>query len=91
MNVGDKMNYPKGTNIEKQNTTAKQIIYGNRGMNLENDLNITNEYYRDHDLALVYKKPTPIKISKVNYDTMKITEAFFESPSTTMVFIKENI
>ncbi len=83
MNVGDKMNYPKGTNMEKQNTTAKQIIYGNRGMNLENDLNITNEYYRDHDLALVYKKPTPIKISKVNYDTMKITEAFFESPSTT--------
>ena len=77
------MNYPKGIKVTPQKELKKVITYGNRGMSLENDLNITNEYYRDQDRAIIYKKPTPIKISKVNYDTMKITEAFFESPSTT--------
>ncbi len=77
------MNYPKGTAIKERPHNKSDINYANRGMNLEHDLNITNEYYRDQDIAHIYKKPTPIKIGKVNYDTMKITEAFFESPSTT--------
>lgn len=56
--------------------------YANRGMNLEDDINISNEYYRIHDIALVYKKPTPVKVMKVDYNNGRITEAFFESPST---------
>ena len=56
--------------------------FANRGMVLENDINVTNEYYIEKGIALIYKKPTPIKITKVNYDKSKITEAFFESPST---------
>lgn len=56
--------------------------FANRGMVLENDINVTNEYYIEKEIALIYKKPTPIKITKVNYDKSKITEAFFESPST---------
>lgn len=56
--------------------------YANRGMGLENDINETNIYYNSYDIALIYKKPTPIRISKVNYDLMKITDGFFESPST---------
>ena len=57
----------------------------NRGMDLENDLNNTNSYYLDNDIAIVYKKPTPIKVSKVNYNKNHtiITEAFYEMPSTT--------
>ena len=51
-------------------------------MVLENDINVTNEYYIKKGIALIYKKPTPIKITKVNYDKSKIVEAFFESPST---------
>ena len=57
------MNYPNG--IKKKQTTH-YTNYGNRGMNLENDLNITNEYYRNMDKAYIYKKHTPIKIVKVD-------------------------
>lgn len=59
--------------------------HANRGMDLENDINNTNSYYLDNDIAIVYKKPTPIKVSKVNYNKNNtiITEAFYEMPSTT--------
>lgn len=60
--------------------------YANRGMDLESDINISNEHYRNINKALIYKKPTPIKISKVNYPAKNkaiISEAFFEIPSTT--------
>lgn len=59
--------------------------HANRGMDLENDLNNTNSYYLDNDIAIVYKKPTPIKVSKVNYNKNHtiIAEAFYEMPSTT--------
>ena len=56
--------------------------FANRGMALENDLNETNKYYREYDIALIYKKPTPIRITKTNYQNMRITDGFFESPST---------
>ena len=58
------MNYP--TAIKK--TYKKQINYGNRGMDLENFINQTNEYYLEKDIAVIYKKPTPIQVVKYNYD-----------------------
>ena len=60
--------------------------YANRGMDLENDINITNKYYLDKDIGVIYKKPTPIKVAKVIYpnkNSTLITEAFYEMPSTT--------
>ena len=36
--------------------------YGNRGMVLESDINETNKYYLDNNIAVIYKKPTPVKI-----------------------------
>ena len=78
------MNYPNG--IKKNFKSSNFINYANRGMKLEDDLNITNNYYRDMDVAYIYKKPTPIKITKVNYpsrDKAMIKEAFFDTPSTT--------
>ena len=60
--------------------------YGHRGMNLEEDLNITNRYYLDNDIAAIYKKPTPVTIVNVDYksrETARITEAYFQIPSTT--------
>ena len=60
--------------------------YANRGMDLENDINITNKYYLDKNIGVIYKKPTPIKVSKVIYpkkNSALITEAFYEMPSTT--------
>lgn len=70
------MNYPKGIKKEKN-----FINYANRGMNLESDINETNNYYRENNIALVYKKPTPIKIIKMDYP-YKIKEGIFITPST---------
>ena len=75
------MKYPCG--IVKQN---KNIIYAHRGMGLEEDINITNKYYLDNDIAVVYKKPTPIIVNKVDYKSRHdavITEAHYRIPSTT--------
>lgn len=74
------MNYPNGI---KKTTETKKVIYKNRGMCLENDINITNDYYIEKEKAYIYKKPTPIKLVKVDYKKGKITEAYFSSPSTT--------
>lgn len=74
------MKYPSGINKEYKLSTS------NRGMSLESDLNETNLYYRDNDIAVVYKKPTPITINKVDYKSRTdsvITEAHFKIPSTT--------
>ena len=84
--IGDEMNYPNG--IKKNlsinnNLIHTNINYGNRGMTLEGELNLTNEYYREIDKAYIYKKPTPIKITKVDYpsrDKAVIKEAFFTIP-----------
>lgn len=51
-------------------------------MGLENDINITNKYYVDNDIALIYKKPTPIRVTKTSYQNMRIIDGFFETPST---------
>ncbi len=76
------MNYPGG--LKKDFKLNKN--YGNRGMNLEADLNETNTYYLDNDIAIIYKKPTPITINKVDYKSRNdavIKEAHFKIPSTT--------
>lgn len=76
------MKYPGGF-TKKGNS---QVNYANRGMNFEADINITNDYYRDMDIAVIYKKPTPITINKVDYKSRVdavIKEAHFNTPSTT--------
>ena len=77
------MNYTNGINKKHTN---HEITFGNRVMCLESDLNSTNDYYASLDKAYIYKKPTPIKITKVDYpsrDKAVITQAFFTVPSTT--------
>lgn len=59
----------------------KYSSYDNRGMTLESDLNITNEYYLENNIACIYKKPTPIQVVKVLNNSIK--EAYFRTPSTT--------
>ena len=87
------INYP----IKKINNSSKPLrkvekkslnkdIHSKLGMRLEEDINITNKYYLNHDIAVIYKKPTPIKIVRVSYlkrSAAKITEAYFKDPSTT--------
>ena len=76
------MNYPNSIKSKIKNN----IYYGNRGMDFEADINITNEYYRNNDIAIIYKKPTPITINRVDYISRTnavIKEAHFKTPSTT--------
>ena len=56
--------------------------YANRGMDLENDINITNKYYDDTNICIIYKKPTPIRVVNVDYKRKKINEAYYNEPST---------
>ena len=60
----------------------KFTFYGNRGMTLEEDINITNEYYKEKHIALIYKKPIPIKVLKINSTKTRIQDAFYEKKST---------
>ena len=61
---------------------SKITFYGNRGMTLEEDINITNNYYKDKDIALIYKKPIPIKVLKINENKTRIKDGFYEKKST---------
>ena len=75
------MNYPN--KINKQ-VTKTEISHGNRGMNLEMLLHQTNNYYKEKDIALIFKKPTPIGIVDVSYENNKkmIKKAYFQTQST---------
>ncbi len=72
------INYPN--NIKKERI-IKNINYGNRGMTLESDINDTNNYYLINDIAVIYKKPTPIQVLETK--DKKIVNAFYKEPSTT--------
>lgn len=74
------MNYPGSVKKEYNKFTN----YANRGMDLEELLNSSNEYYLEEDIAIIYKKPTPITISEVKYGEKErvITKAYFRTPST---------
>lgn len=78
------MNYPNGIKKEGNIIYKSKITnYKNRGMNLEQDINDSNAYYIEKKKAFIYKKPTPIKLVKVDYKKGRIDEAYFEMPSTT--------
>jgi len=75
------MQYP---NNIKKTYSRLSISHSNRGMNLETIINNSNEYYLEKDIALIYKKPTPIGIVDVSYNNHKktIEKAYFKEPST---------
>ena len=86
------MRYPNGKPYQKQNVEQKEeksshrslLSAANRGMSLEEDINLSNDYYRDNGIALINKRPTPINIVKVDYSHgARITDAYFEKQSTT--------
>lgn len=74
------VNYPNSIKKEYH----RNISHANRGMDLENIINDTNDYLRENDIALIYKKPTPIGISKVEYQNNKkiIKKGYFAYQST---------
>lgn len=75
------INYPNPSIKNHKVTHART-----HGMLFENELNISNDYYKLHNRALIYKKPTPIQVVRVHYperSKARITEGYFKTPSTT--------
>lgn len=71
---------------QKKSFTPQKQSTSNRGMKFEQIINESNEYYKEHDIAVIYKKPIPIQIVKVDYPSRSgavITEAYYKVPSTT--------
>lgn len=83
--------YPKGIvplvpRLQNEKIKNKKVIHSNRGMGLEEQINQTNLYYLQHNRAVIYKKPTPIQVVKVDYPQRSkavIKEAYFRQASTT--------
>jgi recombination protein U len=88
-----KFHYPNGRKYTPKESEKKPSIkiekkfsYSNRGMTLEEDLNETNEYYLQREIAVIHKKPTPVQIVQVDYPKRSaavIKEAYFKQASTT--------
>lgn len=86
------MNYPNGrrkrastSNVAKKDS-SNQVVYSNRGMSLEEDIDQTNTYYVELNKAIIHKKPTPVQIVRVHYPKRSaavITEGYFKQASTT--------
>lgn len=92
------LNYPikRSQSLNKKRENVKSSIKkdvgthinntANRGMNLEGMINDSNDAYRAKNIAIIYKKPTPVQIVKVDYPSRNkavITEAYYKTPSTT--------
>ncbi|WP_160722166.1 Holliday junction resolvase RecU [Bacillus sp. USDA818B3_A] len=86
------LNYPNGKRYQPKEQqldsvkNSKNGSYSNRGMTLEEDLNETNQYYREKKIAVIHKKPTPVQIVQVDYPNRSaavIKEAYFKLASTT--------
>ena len=81
--------YPNGkqefkTTLPK--TKTKDLRKSHLGVSFEDAINESNEYYLNKNIAVIYKKPTPIQVTKVDYPSRnkaKISEAFYKVPSTT--------
>ena len=67
------MKYPNGKKYvankeEKVEKTHRSLLSAaNRGMSLEEDINLSNDYYREMGIALITKRPTHINIVKFDY------------------------
>jgi len=55
---------------------------GLKGSTLENMINLTNDVYREDNLAIIQKVPTPITPVKIDKSKRTITLAYFEQKST---------
>ena len=84
------VNYPhfvrRQTTPPRKKSEKNTVNFANRGMSFEAAINETNNYYLSRDIAVIYKKPTPIQIVKVDYpkrSRAKIVEAYFRQASTT--------
>lgn len=87
------INYPNKKNdkrsIEDVPSRGETVLDRNKGMGFEEMINRSNEFYLLNDVAVIHKRPTPIRVVKVSVQKdlfekrHRITEAYYESRSTT--------
>lgn len=84
------IHYPNGKiytpSKEPLKRKNKNYSFSNRGKTLEDEINDANEYYLANEIAVIYKKPIPIQVVKVDYpqrSSAVIKEAYYRTPSTT--------
>ena len=81
--------YPNGmtkTTVVETKNKKKDVRKSHLGVDFEDLINESNQYYLSKNVASIYKKPTPIQIVKVEYPSRnkaRITEAYYRMPSTT--------
>ena len=84
--------YPSGQQPPNAGRAGQPIVaphsssFAKRGMSLEKEINDANRYYLATEQAVIYKKPTPIQLVKVDYPKRSaavVKEAYFKRPSTT--------
>ena len=76
--------YPNGEIYIESNEKKKykkNESKANRGMSFEKRINKSISFYQEKNIAIITKRPTPIKVIKIT--GKKITEGFFEKNSTT--------
>ncbi|OMC71495.1 Holliday junction resolvase RecU [Paenibacillus sp. FSL H7-0326] len=56
------------------------MSFANRGMAFENILDYSNQMYDMKGIAIINKRPTPVKVVRKTYG--KVTEGYFEKSST---------
>jgi recombination protein U len=87
--MGKLFKYPDGSTRdieEKKQKKSKNLTKANLGSDFEDEINESNEYYQNKNIAVIHKKPTPVQIVRVDYparNKAKIVEAYYKTPSTT--------
>ena len=67
---------------ELKRNTQPYLGHANRGLDFEFEINITNDWYKENNIALITKRPTPIKVIRMNTNTGIIEKAVYEKQST---------
>ncbi|MDV3196232.1 MAG: Holliday junction resolvase RecU [Candidatus Phytoplasma stylosanthis] len=68
----------------KKKEEIKIINKSRLGSSLERDINLTNLFYKENNIALIFKNEIPIKVVKVEYlqrQKAKIVEAYYNLKS----------
>ncbi|MBF0780357.1 MULTISPECIES: Holliday junction resolvase RecU [unclassified Granulicatella] len=79
------IHYPPGI-FPSSKQLGQKTQYANRGMGFEEQINQSNAYYLQKNIAVIHKKPTPVQIVRVDYPKRSaavIKEAYFRQASTT--------
>lgn len=92
--------YPSGQQPPNAGRAGQPIVaphsssFAKRGMSLEKEINDANRYYLATEQAVIYKKPTPIQLVKVDYPKRSaavVKEAYFKRPRPLIITVSTRV